>query len=380
MEKASDQYKEAILFSGNTREISLGQLPMTLQSEGNLSSGIIICLFALAWGGIPTGILIAGILMGNFTPPLLFTLLFTVIGLSIFIYGLVMIIRREKVVVSSSDVQVSRRSITGSQFWSEPLSAYVGISTHEKHVKTKNSSYTIYYLILTHSDATKNICLFASRKGEGHRARQEDFCRALQLPAVMGRENGEFVTRGIDDLDKSIKELVRDGKLRVDFSPASQVPAGIELKTENGGLTVSWDRKNIKGMTRYLIPLLIVLPVGFIILGFILGGVGIVFAVFGIFIVIPVTAAILLGGLVKEEMIIHPSRVTTRIATARWGHFFEKSVDPAKIEEVRIRQGQMAHDRDLVLVTDEGDYKFGKGLSLESLEWLRQCVIFVISR
>lgn len=381
MGNQTQEYKDAVEFATDCREIDIHNLPVNFDCKGQLGGGLAICGFALVWGGIPTAVLIGSIIKGTFAPPMLFVLLFSGIGLCIFLFGLSTMLRREKIFLSSHEIRVERKRLTGSESWSEPLSSFVGIDSFERVVKTKNSSYTVYYLVLVHHDSTKNVCIYASRHGVAHRTMQEGACRALGLPAISGRDQTGFVTRTVADLDKSVRDLVREGKLRVDFNPAGPVPEGIDLKTGEGMLTVSWDRKKTAGSWRFFVPLLIVIPVAMIVAGFIFGGMAIMISVFGLFFVVPVVAAIFLGSMVKEEMLIHPQQIITRIATARWGHFMEKSVDTSHIEEIRIVNArQTGRTRCLLLVTDSEQYRFGTGLSEEALEWLRQCILFVVSR
>ncbi len=380
MGNQAQEYKDAVAYTNENREIQFDSMPVSYDS-GYSWGGLLISGFALIWGGIPTAILIGSILNGQFAPPLLFVLLFSIIGLGLFLFGLSIVFRREKFFLSPSEIRVERKRLTGSESWSEPLSSFAGIDSFERRVKTKNSSYTVYSLVLVHSDPSKNVCLYSSRNGTGHRTMQEGACRALGLPAISGRDQTGFVTRHVDDLDKSVRDLVREGKLRVDFNPAGPVPKGIELKTGEGMLTVSWDRKKTAGSWRFFVPLFSAIPVAMIIAGFIFGGMAIIISVLGLFFVVPVVAAIFLGLMVKEEMLIHPQKIITRIATARWGHFLEKSVDTSHIEEIRIVNArQTGHTRCLLLVTDGEQYRFGTGLSEEALEWLRQCILFVVSR
>jgi len=74
---------------GMNTNVDTAHLPFEWESsKGSKAAGVFLVIFALFWGGMPTAILVGSIASGKFEPEILFTLIFTVIGIGIFIGGL----------------------------------------------------------------------------------------------------------------------------------------------------------------------------------------------------------------------------------------------------------------------------------------------------
>ncbi|MCE9615120.1 MAG: hypothetical protein K8T26_12650 [Lentisphaerae bacterium] len=165
----------------------LARLPATWVNTGARGAGIFLIVFALAWGGIPTVVLILSLVHGQFRPELPMTLIFTAIGTGMLMLGLKLATGHEETTIAADRVTVRKRSLFGRSEWSAPLQEYAGVlSRTEHHSGGKNrSSYTLHIVDLHHTDRQRVVRLYESRSGEGLRGAWESASRALGLPALI---------------------------------------------------------------------------------------------------------------------------------------------------------------------------------------------------
>lgn len=136
-------------------------------------------------------------------------------------------------------VSFASRSLISPKQWVEGLDRYEGISYHEEsRGGTKGSRpYTLHIVELYHTDSHKRLKLYQSVSAEGVRSIWEDFCRKLNLPAVE-KDGTSLIKRNVEDLDKSIRELVKEGKIRIDFDPSRPPPSGLLAESKGDDVQV----------------------------------------------------------------------------------------------------------------------------------------------
>ena len=96
------------------------------------------------------------------------------------------------------------------------------------HPGGKNrSSYTLYKVVLKHrADEVRDVLLYCSRSDSKHRHETEPFATMLQRPVLVDEGEGRYVERTVQDLDKSIAELVDEGEIDARFNPYDQPQGG----------------------------------------------------------------------------------------------------------------------------------------------------------
>lgn len=367
------------LKGGPITKLDLDNLPLDYEDKGSRSTGIFLTLFSLAWGGIPTVALIFIIASGQFEPGALAILLFTVIGAGLFFLGLKMLFKRKKLHIDHEGVRVDEKGLFSASSWSEPFSSYTGVSSREEyHSGGKNSpSYTLYIVELAHEDKEKVITLYSSKSQEGHRKIWEDYCRKLNLPAVEKDGDG-YLKRDVEDLDKTVAELVQEGKIDVDFDPSQNIPQELSVRPEGDELAIIMNRK--KSVVGGIIGLLFGLgfPGVFIWVGFFTKNGPIMFGLVGVFILLAIIAGVTFGMLTKPCVRVSKERVTL-CWVGRWGEMFPRSINSAEVESVKVyKKDGTAHDA-VWLVSDANALSIGQGLQREALEWLKSCILKVIA-
>ncbi|MEM7255637.1 MAG: hypothetical protein AAF493_29915, partial [Pseudomonadota bacterium] len=213
-------------------------LPLESFQGPDKGTGVFLLLFGLFFSGIPIVILYTLLTGGEVKSDFgalgttLFLMGFIGIGVCVALAGLHMLVRRVDVVITSRRVTGRRRGLFGTYSWEDPLDVYRGLLPEKIERRSKNRSYTLYLVTLKHFGVSKrDVELYRSTKGKQHRRITERFATLLQKP-VLTDAGDAMVARDVEDLDKSIGELAREGKVAVDFDPHAPMPGSRLERTE----------------------------------------------------------------------------------------------------------------------------------------------------
>ena len=363
--------------TGQSRHIDLSHLPVTQVDKGSKGLAIFLMGFAGVWGGIPTAALGKAIAAGKMQPSQLPLLLFTVIGTGIFMGGLYLLTRRITTTIARDQVSVLKRSLFGESQWSAPLSAFTGVRNRsEYHTGGKNqASYTLYLVELLHPESRKTVRLYESRSDAGVRGIWEDACRALNMPAVEG-EGAQAVKRAVEDLDKSVKELAREGKLHVEFDAARRPPEGVTLKVDGKFLEVSVPTRKGAGIGGTLVGLMV--SGVFVYIGFFLKSGPVFFGIIGALFMLLMLATTVWSWITTEQVRVAKDEIHLRRQTP-WGPTKGTSIAAASVEVVRIGKKDNQGYEGILIETNAGTTQVATGLSAATLDWLKNCLLKVIS-
>jgi hypothetical protein len=344
--------------------------------KGHRSLGIFLLIFSLFWGGLPTFFFVQSIADGTFEAGMLMILVFTVAGLGLFLFGLNQFFIKGKLRITKDEIEFEKRGLFGRKQWREPMASYEGIlSRSEYHSGSKNSpSYTLYIVELYHPEKKKRIKLYQSRSEMGFRAKWEEHCRAMNLPAVEDGEGG-LIRRNVEDLDKSVRELRKENKIEVKFDPNEDPPEGLDLSVNEDQLLVT---QNQSMMTPVGFLIMLLFPGIFIYVGFFLEDCPVFFGIVGVFlelVFLAVGAWLLITRpqvrLTRDD--VHLLRLTP------WGETHGVHIRADDIEQVVVKKDEKTHRKAVVITTDDQQKAFGEGLSAEGLEWLKNCILTVVS-
>ncbi len=360
-------------------EVDISALPVKHQDKRSVGVGIFLMVFALLWGGVPTLLLIRTLLSGDFEPGMLFILLFSIIGLALFMFGLKLVTTRRVIEISEDTVHFTQRSIFGTKSWKELVTNFKGIWSHSVYYSGgKNSSgYTAYKLELLHPDRKKRIRLYESRSPEGLRARQQNYCRKLQLPALEGDDEASLTVREVEDLGKSVGELAREGRIEVDFDPTQSPPAGIELAVEEDKLRITLPKSSDLWVG---VGLGLLIGGVFAIIGFVVPDGPLLFGIVGVGIVLATIGGTIWSYITHRVITVAPDHLHVAYVTP-WGETKGMHMDADAIQNIRVgrrvqNQGSVA----LLVGKDDLPHAIGSGLPKDTLEWLRNCVLAVVAR
>lgn len=291
-------------------------------------------------------------------------LLFPAFGVFIVAPAVWRLLQHRHAVVDKYLVTVEGWSLLGREAWRVPLDTFLGVRHRTGIIRRKRSSTTYQIIELVHPDPKKTILLWVERGDAVPRERWETYARLLNLAAL----NADGVARDREDLDKSLRQMVQEGKVPVAFDPAGPVPQGLQVnRLQRDGqemLEVMIQAPRLPGWLVVLF-VLILLPVG---IGVLLEGEN----PFGLVVVIAMLGLVFY---MRRHDRQHPRLLQlTRQAISyddKWGGVRGSgaglSLPLDQVEQVHLAD----NGRELVIASDRGQIRTGAGLDRAALDWLK---------
>lgn len=362
---------------GGGWDFDLSKLPATGERTGGLFAGLFFILFACVWGGIPSVALIENGVGVLEEPTGFVAILFPVIAVGLVLLGLHLLRFRKSITIDRYFVAVEQRGLFGSREWREPLSNYQGVLKRVQRRTSRKSKRTYYIVDLKHrTDEKKTINLYTARSGRDLRDKWEQFARQLQVPALEQGADGP-VARRTEDLDKTVSELLDEGRITVDRSALGAETEDVTISEEDGGVVITRKRPTTSlfgGLLAVTFPLIFV-AVGFSIddafwlFGWIFGFVGILFEVLFV-------AGVVWDRIARQRLVVTPDAIR-RCEVAPWGETKGRSLPVSEIETIDLARRRDDDKKRLALhiVSDARTLKFGAGLPRQTLEAIRNTVL-----
>lgn len=359
-------------------EIDLTQWPAVIENKGSKFMGLFFMAFAGVWGGVPGYLLFRAAMEQKSEPGLYFMIVFPVIGAGLFYYGFSQFFLRERWEVFPDSVQYTRQGLSGHGEWFEPITNYRGIlqTTERRSTGGKNSTtYTVYCVYLHHPERRKSIRLYESRNGAQLRAKWEYYSRAFGLPAIE-RSGKDYIHRDADDLDKTVKQRVAEGDISIHFNPAGPAPKGLTAVYADSTFTITQQAKQ-KGLFVAL-PVVLGLTGLFIYIGF-FGNASPVFGYFGVFFLAVFMFCIVYDLITTPRYIVRPDRIKIHRLTPL-GETKGVTIQADAIESIEVKRNPSTNQPAVVIDTDRQTEAIGNGLNEEARRWLRDCMVYTVSK
>jgi hypothetical protein len=353
-------------------KLDVKQLPVTHARRGSRAFGIGLMLFAATWASVITAFMVIMLRIEDFEPHMLIPLFFAFMAAIPFIMGVYEFSRVTEISFDKDCVSFSSKSLFGAKQWMEDIGKFDGILNREEfHSGGKNrSSYTLYIVELYHTDHKKNIRLFQSTTSKGVRAIWEEYCRNLNLPAL--EKNGSQIDkRDVEDLDKSVRDQVKEGKLRIDFDPSRPPPKGLRTKVADDMFQVIVEDA---GLTIINVTVPLLFPIVFIFIG--LFQMEPLPIIIGTIVGLVLVCSTLWFVFTKVRIKIGADKIVLN-RTTPWGETADKVIMTCEIESVVV--GEHERSKQVLIKTDHQQFAIGNGLSVEAQEWLRNCIVSIIS-
>lgn len=356
-------------------EIDLRSLPAT--ADLSMSKIYVIVLFAVGgfWTLFSWG-LVTGVGSANWLA-LAFTLLFPAIGMVIILCAVLGFVQRREVTFDKTGVTVNERKITGRANWSLLYSDFEGVLYRERVMRGKNSTVVYQIIELYHKDPDKIIPLYVKATPDVPRKVWEDYARTLNLPAL-SESAGQVMARRPDELDKSIRDLVKEGRLKSEYDPSMPAPKGLEMSGDkvDGATTITIDIDTprypvwMSGLF-YGFPLLVML------IGFSTSG-GTYLVLFSFAFALLVSLVFVPDWATDRQIEINQKYITFTDELPR-NVPQSQTLQLEKIEEIKIARPRSNIGHEILVIGDQEQIAVGAGLSKEALGWLRDLLISAIA-
>ncbi|MFC1745355.1 hypothetical protein ACFL35_15280 [Candidatus Riflebacteria bacterium] len=374
-----------IEFNFRNFEVPVDKLPVTINhpfSRGFAFGATIgVAIFVL----IPPLTVAISILAGNFQ--ILHTIVglvvFPIIGLAVGYFSLPDLYKSSSIIIDRDAVNCKEKNPLGENTWREPLKNYKGVLSRSEMRSTKSqvggsSTYVAYTLVLQHARLERCQYLYIALDEKELREKWKSYARELNLPALIEDKIGGIEKRDPEDLDKSIKELVQDQKIKLTFDTKELPPPGIIVKNDGGKLLIAF--KGVREVINWGVGLLgitsIALFYGLIngILWLILVS-GIILLIFAFSIYTAFVGKCQRVKISKDDLLFQ--------TVTPWGEAGEsKSFKIAEIESVLVENfdEQMPVKVLSINTKDNKKEKVGYNLPEEELIWLKNLIIYALSR
>ena len=185
-----------------------------------------------------------------FMNPTFFDLVIILVGAGIVLSLFLSYIRYKKIFFDGKKVQIIYRPAFGAKkVVKESIGNYEGVRFRIEFFQFGFMTKNKYIIELYHKNPQKTAPLYISTKGKNIRKIWEYYAQKLNLPAVVLTDEG-MVRREVSDLDKSIKEMVEEGKTINSYNDREPLPPTIAFvrkrdKTVIKARKIFWDAYNI---------------------------------------------------------------------------------------------------------------------------------------
>lgn len=363
---------------GRSWALDLSSVPAESTQSGSRFFAFFVIVFALLWGGFPVVGLIHELEAGRVRPDLLLFLIFPAIGIGILLFGLHQLLWRRTVAFDGAAFTVTERGLRGERQWREALSAYLGVVRRTRRVRTKNSSYTLYMVDLAHGDSDRVVNLYTDTSDRNFRQIWEDYARRLKLPALEDAAGG-ITRRDAADLDKSVGELIGEGKVDIDYDTLSRPAEGLAVGFEGDDVLIT---RTGPQSTWWGVLIAVLFPLVFVGVGLFapdlhffgrvaFAGMGLLFeTLFVIGVVGDLTS--------RKRLRVGPDGVLVCAVSGR-GENKGKHIGSQAIESVTVAAEAGKWGSWVVIAGDRKTLKFGNGLPRPSLDFAMNTVLAKIA-
>ena len=268
-----------------------------------------------------------------------------------------------------------------TRFWNgkksiikEKISNYTGVRFRIEFVQSGLITRNKYIVELEHDNAQKNIPLYVSCKSKNIRQIWKKYAKAFNLPAVIMTDEGLSV-RKVMNLDKSVRELTKIGALKFNFDPdPSQIPDNIAVVWRSDKIVMKirklfWDAYNILALC--LISFSFVLFVAWHLCGY---------TSWKGYALVSLIALLSLTVLLRKDKIVIKKYKIVKVH--KFYSFSKKSgeIPKQQIEAVEVTLNPATGRSFVSIISDNKTLIFGKKLPLEDLRWIRNFLLYELTK
>lgn len=313
-----------------------------------------------------------------FMNPTFFDLVIILVGAGIVLSLFLSYNRYKKIFFDGKKVQIIYRPAFGAKkVVKESIGNYEGVRFRIEFFQFGFMTKNKYIIELYHKNSQKTAPLYISTKGKNIRKIWEYYAQKLNLPAVVLTDEG-MVRREVSDLDKSIKEMVEEGKTINSYNDREPLPPTIAFvrkrnKTVIKARKIFWDAYNIIAWFCLLLFGGVLLFASFnaeVVSSHFSREFILAFYVVGLFII----AASVIALFRKDKIVVKRDKI---VIVHKFMLFSRKNneIKKADIEAVEVTVNPATGRYYLSIISDNRTAIFGKKIPIEDLRWVKKFLI-----
>ncbi len=286
-------------------------------------------------------------------------------------------IRYRKILFDGKNIQIVDRQIGGKKnIYKEALKNYEGVQLRIEFFQFGFLNKNRYIIELRHKNLHKVAPLYISTSGKNIRSKWKYYAKKLNLPALILTNDG-LVKRDVEDLDKSVKELFREGKLKNDYNAADSLPESVILvrkkdKTVIKMAKILWDAYNIIAWGIIILAAAALLAFVFAYDG------GFSSTVFVIGSLLVLLCAII--SLFRRDKIAIKKHKLVIVHKFPLRNLKKDEINKNDIEAIVVTENPATGRYFLSITSNTKNVIFGKKMPAEALDWIRKYLINNIGR
>ena len=301
-----------------------------------------------------------------------FDIVLMVIGIGIIVNLCISYFRYKKIYYDGKNITVISRNGTHTPVsFKEPIKNYEGVRFRIEFFVYGFINKNRYIVELYHKNSKKIVPLYISTHNHNVRKYWEDYAKAFNLPAMIETDEG-LVIRQISELGKSVKEMAGKWNLKEKFNPNSTPPKSLIVKNKDRKIIIKiknrlWDAYTIIGIVMIWFTAL------FTITNFQLGNNHIITFIGTILTIMSI--AFLLN---KEKLVLKKYKIVNvhKFIFSRK----KDEINKSEIEAVDVTLNPATGRHYITIISDKKTIIFGKKLPIEDLRWLKNFLLYELSK
>lgn len=300
-----------------------------------------------------------------------FDIALMVIGCGIIIHLCLAYFKYKKIYYDGKNITVIARSTNHKTSFREPLKNYQGVRFRIEFLAYGFINRNKYIVELYHKNPNKIVPLFISTHNNNIRKHWEDYAKAFNLPAMIETDEG-LVVRQICDFGKSVKEMATIWNLKNKFNPKAPVPKSLIVKNKDRKLIIKiknrlWDAYTIIGIALTMLTAIFSIVSISLFNNILITFLGLLLTVMSI--------AFLLS---KEKLVLKKYKI---INVHKFIFSRKKDeIDKVDIEAVDVTVNPATGRHYIAIISNKKNIIFGKKLPIEDLRWLKNFLLYELSK
>lgn len=311
-----------------------------------------------------------------FADPILFDIVFMVVGLGMMIAAVFSYIRYRKFIFDGKNMIIGDRPVIGKKrIVQESIKNYLGVRFRIELFQTGFINGNRYIIELYHKNPERIVPLYISTSPKNVRKLWKEYARYFELPALVNTDEG-LTARDIKNLDKSVKEMAKLGYVTDDYDSYAELPPSLKYVRKKDKIVIKikniWDIYNIMGWATIAVVFAAMIIATFqIISGFHANSYTFYFLYITTTILLIVALLLMFR---KEKLVLKKNKI---VHTHKYMTYSTKHNEIFKedIEAIDVTQNPASGRYFVSIISEDRTITFGSKLPIKDLRWIKSFLI-----